>query len=81
METISFKLQESILQKIDKLLKVFDFSTRTEFIREAIREKLEKLDTKIFMENLTKYKGAAKVNMNDEELENIREFVFNSLKK
>lgn len=81
METISFKLQEDILKKIDKFLELFNFSTRTEFIREAIREKLEKLDTKIFMAKLAKYKGAANISISDKELENIREAVFNSISK
>lgn len=81
METISFKLQENILKKVDKFLELFNFSTRTEFIREAIREKLEKLDTKVFMAKLSEYKGSAKTSISDKELEKIREAVFNSISK
>lgn len=73
MQTITFKIQESILKRIDDSLAGFNFSTRTEFIRDAIRDKLEEIDTEIFMRQLAKYKGAAKTNTSDEELEKIRE--------
>ena len=39
METITFKLQENILKKMDGILRPLNFNTRTEFIREAIRDK------------------------------------------
>ena len=44
METVTFKLQEEIVNKIDKLLKPLNFNNRTEFIREAIRAKLNEAE-------------------------------------
>ena len=40
---ISFKLNKTILAEIDKLLPPLRFNNRTEFIREAIRDKLNKI--------------------------------------
>ncbi len=73
MEVVSFKLQEEILKKIDEVLKQLNFNNRTEFIREAIRDKLNIIETEIFMKKLAKYKGSAKVKTSDEELEKIKE--------
>lgn len=72
METISFKLHEDILKKIDDSLKSLNYSNRTEFIRDAIRNKLsdvEKEDIKRRMsENLGCFKGLAKNNKTDREI-------------
>lgn len=75
MEIVTFKLQEEILRKIDRLLRSLHFSNRTEFIREAIREKLNKVETERFMRKLASFKGAAKVKVSDERLHEIREEV------
>ncbi|MBW2995297.1 ribbon-helix-helix domain-containing protein [Candidatus Woesearchaeota archaeon] len=44
MEIVSFKVQGSILKRIDGLLRPLHFNNRTEFIREAIREKINKIE-------------------------------------
>jgi len=76
MESISFKLHEDILKNVDTLLKPLHFNNRTEFIREAIREKLNKIETEKFMKKLGQYRGAAKVSVSDKRLHKIREEVF-----
>ncbi len=73
METITFKLQEDIVRKIDGLLKPLNFSNRTEFIRESIREKLNSLERDVVLQQLLAFKGAAKKSISDRELHNIRE--------
>ena len=73
METITFKLQEDILNKIDQLLKPLHFNNRTEFIREALREKINKIDKEEILEALIKFKGSAKTKVSDERLHKIRE--------
>lgn len=75
MEIVSFKLHENILKKIDGLLRSLHFSNRTEFIREAVREKLHKIETEKFMKRLAKFKGAATKTVSDEEFERNREIV------
>ena len=51
MEAISLKLDETMLSNIDENLKKHNYSTRTEFIRTAIRDKLEDLSK----DDLSKY--------------------------
>lgn len=81
METVTFKLQENILKRIDDMLESLNFNNRTEFIREAVREKLNKIETEKFMTKLAQFKGAAKVQVSDERLHEIREEVANEYAK
>ncbi len=77
METITFKLQEDVLKKIDTILKPLHFSNRTEFIRESIREKLNSIERDVFLRQLVAFKGAAKKKISDKELHKIRSKVAN----
>ena len=73
MEAISLKLEGSILDDIDKTLKKYRYSTRTEFIRDAIREKLEDLEKEGYLRKLRKYFGASKKKTTDGEFRKLRE--------
>lgn len=75
METISFKLSEDIVEKMDSMLKTLHFNNRTEFIREAIRDKLNDVESDPFLRALQKFKGSAKVKVSDEMLRKAREEV------
>ena len=75
METISFKLQEDVVKKIDTILKPLHFSNRTEFIRESIKEKLNTIEKDIVLQQLATFKGAAKKKVSDKELHKIRDKV------
>ncbi len=44
MENLSIKLDSRIAKQISKALKDFKYSTKTEFIRDAIRSKLNELE-------------------------------------
>ena len=46
MENISLKLERNFLQAIEKVMKKHNYMTKTEFIREAIRDKIRKLEEK-----------------------------------
>jgi metal-responsive CopG/Arc/MetJ family transcriptional regulator len=81
METISLKLDETMLHNVDKTLQKHNFSTRTEFIRDAIREKLEELSREDLMATFLRLKGKAKKNVSDAQLHRIREDVFDELAK
>jgi len=41
METLSIKLETAIARQIDTDIKEFNYSTKTEFVRESIRDKLK----------------------------------------
>ena len=47
MENLSLKLESPILKQIEKRMAEFNYSTKTEFIREAIRDKLQILDKEV----------------------------------
>ena len=46
MENISLKMEKALREEIEKVMKTHYYSTKTEFIREAIREKIKKLEEK-----------------------------------
>ena len=46
MENISLKLEKEFLKTIEAVMKKHNYMTKTEFIREAIREKVKKLEEK-----------------------------------
>ena len=72
METITFKIQEDVIKKIDAVLKPLHFSNRTEFIRESVREKLNSIEKDFVLQQLVEFKGAAKKKVSDKELHRIR---------
>lgn len=49
MKLMTFKISESLLKEMDKTVLDHHFSNRTEFIRTAIREKIEKCKTVHFI--------------------------------
>ena len=46
MKTISLKLEKLFLEEIEKTMKKHNYATKTEFIREAIRDKVSELGGK-----------------------------------
>jgi Arc/MetJ-type ribon-helix-helix transcriptional regulator len=88
METISFKLDENMSKKVSEIMKEFNFSTKTEFIREAIRKSISNYEMeqkrKQQWEKLLSMKGAWKgktKNLNDEEFRKMREKVAEKILK
>jgi metal-responsive CopG/Arc/MetJ family transcriptional regulator len=75
VEIISLKLDEQMLKNIDSVLKKHNFSTRTEFIRDAIRSRLSRLEKDEIIAKLAALRGTfkSKTNLSDEE---VRELVF-----
>lgn len=50
MKNISLKLEKSFLQAIEKVMKKHNYSTKTEFVRESIRDKIKRLEGNRFSE-------------------------------
>lgn len=59
MEAISLKLDETLLNNIDLSLQENNYSTRTEFIRDAIRDKLNAIRREKMAQEFLKFKGRA----------------------
>jgi len=75
MEVVSVKFQEDVLKRVDKSITDHNFNSRTEFIREAVRDKLEELSKDDLIKEFMKFKGKAKKTTTDEERHKIREQV------
>jgi Arc/MetJ-type ribon-helix-helix transcriptional regulator len=60
METISFKLDSEMARKIEKAMKEHNYSTKTEFIRESVRDRLSYLEKQEIFRKLEQHKGIAK---------------------
>jgi len=51
MENVSLKLERNFLQAIEKVMKKHNYMTKTEFIRESIRDKIRRLEEKEILED------------------------------
>ncbi len=60
MESITIKVEESFAKEIEKAMKP-NYSTKTEFIREAIRDKLRMLRNQKIDEKVLENFGASKI--------------------
>ena len=67
MEVITVKFQENVLEKIDRSIVQNNFNSRTEFIREAVRDKLSELSKESLIKQFLKFKGKAKFKTRDED--------------
>jgi len=74
MEPITIKLEEDLAKEMDKAMKPY-YSTKTEFVREAIREKIQKINKEKVLEELMKNFGKAKKKTSYEEERRIRDKV------
>lgn len=72
MESITIKVEDDFAKEIEKAMHPY-YTTKTEFIREAIRDKVKQAKKQKFIEKLEKYRGIVKTQTSDEELERIRE--------
>ncbi len=60
METLSIRFQENIMKKIDSVIKSNFFNSRTEFVREAVRDKLSELEKEWAINEFLKLHGSIK---------------------
>ena len=72
-EMITLKLEDKFLKDIDTIVKKEGYQNRTEFIRNALREKLEEAKLKQAMQEIAHLKGASKRKpITEEEYEEMR---------
>jgi Arc/MetJ-type ribon-helix-helix transcriptional regulator len=81
MESITIKIEENIAKKINESIKLNGYSTKTEFIREAIRDKLEKHEKEILIKEFLKFKGKSNTKTNYGDNKKTREEVSKQLAK
>jgi len=68
MQIITLKMEERLLDELDHKLGRYRYSTRTEFIRDAIREKLSELEKEEVLKSLAQLKGSSRRRTSDEDL-------------
>lgn len=62
METISVRFEETFVRDIERVMKHNRYATKTEFIREAVRNQIKDLEKGAALERLRKAYGAGAKN-------------------
>ena len=81
MESVSLKLENEFLEDIENTMKKHRYTTKTEFIREAIRDKIKDLEKEELLLRAKKLYGASKRKITDEELHKAGEKAFRDLER
>ena len=80
MESITIKVEDNLAKEMDSAMKR-DYTTKTEFIREAIRDKMRDLEKEEALIRVRKLYGASKRKTTDEERHKAGEKAFEDLEK
>lgn len=78
---ISMKLDSKFLKEIDKTVKSKNYQNRTEFIRAALREKIDNDNLAEFAKELKKLQGSVKKKTTEKEYEKARKEAFEEITK
>ncbi len=84
METISVRFEEDFVEEIEKAMKENRYATKTEFIREAVRDKVKDLEKQQALLRLEKVYGAGRGkhrNITQEDIHKAGEMVSRELAK
>ena len=81
MEQVCIRLEDDFLKDLEKAMKRNRYATKTEFIREAVREKLKYLEREEALKNVEKLFGSSKHKTSDEQLHKAREKLAKEYKK
>lgn len=81
MDVITTRFQEDILKRMDKCIEENNFNSRTEFIREAVRDKLAEMSREDLIKELAKWRGKFKTKTSDAEMRRNREKALKELAK
>ena len=80
MESITIKVEENLAREIDKAM-VPDYSTKTEFIMEAIREKLNKIRKEKALLQLKRIYQSSKKMTSEDKMQKAGERAFAELER
>jgi len=81
METVSIKLEDEFAKDVESAIKKHHYTTKTEFIREAIRERIKELEKEEALRRIRKLYGASKRKTTDRQLHEAREKSFEELER
>ncbi|MBW2993626.1 ribbon-helix-helix domain-containing protein [Candidatus Woesearchaeota archaeon] len=80
-ELVTFKLDNKFLKEVDSISRKSGFSSRTDFIRNALREKVDEIKLKKAMMEIAHLKGASKKKISDKDYERARDLAFEKISK
>ena len=80
-EMITLKLDDKFLEDVDAIVKKEGYQSRTEFIRNALREQVNKAKMKEIIMELASLKGKSNKKISDKEYEAARKKAFEELEK
>ena len=80
-EMITVKMDNKFLEDIDSIVEKEGYQNRTEFIRNALREKVEETKLREAMTHMAHLKGSAKKKTTEKEYEEIRKRAFVEISK
>lgn len=80
-DMITVKLEDLFLEDIDNIVKSEGYQNRTEFIRNALREKIEEIKLRKAMMELVHLKGSVKKMTTVKDYEKIRVKAFEEISK
>ena len=72
METISIRLDEGMAHELERVMKRHHFATLTEFVRDAIRNRMKELEHEELQRQIERLAGSSKRKTTDEELHKVR---------
>ncbi|MAG02038.1 hypothetical protein CMI42_01765 [Candidatus Pacearchaeota archaeon] len=81
MEPITVKFEPNFLQDIENVMKRHRYGTKSEFIREAIREKVRDLEKEDALARVRKLYGSSTRKTTDTQLRKAREEAFKELRQ
>lgn len=81
METLCIKLEGRFARNIEKAIEKHHYTTKTEFVREAIRNRIKDLEREEAKARVLKFYGASPKKTTDEELHRAGERAFEELEK
>ncbi len=79
MEAVCVKFEDNFLHDVEDAMKKHRYSTKTEFIREAVRDKLSALEKEEALLRLKSIYGSSKRKTTDAELHRAGEKAFEEL--
>lgn len=81
MESVTIKIDENLSKRLNETMSSKGYSTKTEFIREAIRDKLEIYEQELVINEFLKSKGKSKSHTTYEHNKKTRDEVINKITK
>jgi metal-responsive CopG/Arc/MetJ family transcriptional regulator len=75
MESVTIKIEENLSKRMSQFMNLKGYATKTEFIREAIRDKLDQAEQKQLVKKFMKFKGKSNMKTTYEQNKKTREKV------